>query len=814
METLIQDLRFGWRTLWKHPAITAVAVIALALGIGANSSIFSVVNAILLKPLNVPHPERMVVVTESRGGEAWSTVAPANFISWRERNRVFAEIAAYAGQSYNLLGGEAPEQLSASRISASLFPMLSIGPELGRNFLPEEDLPGRERVVILSHHLWQRLFNSNPNIINRTINLSGHSYTIIGVMPAGFEFPNSETELWTPIAINDGTVDGMGGRIVNVLARLKPEVTLAEARADLSAVAEKLAAERPEFNAGWGVNITPLQEMVVGGVRRSLLVLLGAVSFVLLIACANVANLLLARAARRQREIAIRIALGASRLRLVRMLLTESMLLALLGGALGLLLAVWGMDALLALAPRNLPRVAEIGMDRWVFGYTLAVSLLTGIIFGLAPALQASKPNLNELLKEGIRSSPAGFGRDRLRSLLVIAEVALSLVLLIGAGLLIRSFVRLQNVDPGFDPRHVVTMKVSLPDEKYAEDERVVNFYRQAFARIKQLPGVKQAGATHVLPWSGDNSGRYFQPEGQPMPQAGEEPTYNYRIITPGYFETMSIPLLHGRDFNDDDTARAPGAVIVNEALAHVFWPHQEALGKRLKHRGRETDPWLTVVGVVGNVRHHWLGDLTQPEIYLSYAQVPLLGSRTIERHRRSMQIVVRTTTSDPIGIVPAVRREFAGVDSELPLYDIKTMDERLGYSLVRPRFNTLLMGIFALVALVLAAAGIYGVMSYMVAQRTHEIGIRIALGARASDVLMLVLKQGLRLILAGVAIGLLAALVLTRFMSQLLYDVSARDPLTFVAISLLLIIIALLACYLPARRATRVEPTVALRYE
>ncbi len=813
METLLQDLRFGWRTLWKHPAITAVAVIALALGIGANSAIFSVVNAILLKPLNVPHPERVVVVTESKGGEVWATVAPANFIAWRERNQVFEDIVAFSGYSYNLLGGEAPEQLSALRVSAGLFPMLSIEPQLGRNFLPEEDQPGRERVVILSHKLWQRLFNSNPNIINQPLNLSGNSYAIVGVMPAGFEFPNADTELWTPVAINDGTVDGMGGRIINVLARLRPQVTLAQARAEMEAVAQSLAAERPDFNAGWGVQITPLQELVVADVRRSLLVLLGAVTFVLLIACANVANLLLARAARRQREIAIRIALGASRLRLVRMLLTESMLLALLGGALGLLLAVWGVDALLALAPGNLPRVEEIGMDRWVFGYTLAVSLLTGIVFGLAPALQASKPNLNELLKEGIRSSPAGFARDRVRSLIVIAEVALSLVLLIGAGLLMRSFVRLQNVDPGFDPRNLVAMRVSLPDEKYDGDEKVLGFYQHAFARIRQLPGVKQAGAIHVLPWSGDNSGRYFHPEGRPMPKAGEEPTYNYRIITPNYFETMSIRLLRGRDFTDDDTAQAVGVVIINEAMAQLFWPNEEAVGKRVKHRGREEDPWMTVVGVVGNVRHHWIGDLTQPEIYFTYAQAPLLDSRTIERHRRSMQIVVRTI-SDPLSIVPAVRREVASVDAGLPLFNIKTLDERLVYSLVRPRFNTLLMGIFALVALVLAAVGIYGVMSYMVAQRTHEIGIRIALGARPTDVLMLVLKQGLRLILAGVAIGLIAALALTRFMSKLLYDVSATDPLTFVAISLLLVAIALLACYIPARRATRVEPTVALRYE
>jgi putative ABC transport system permease protein len=813
METLVQDLRYGWRTLWKNPGITSVAVIALALGIGANSAIFSVVNAILLKPLNVPHPERIVVLTETRFGEGWSNAAPANFVAWRERNQVFENIAAYASQSYNLLGGDVPEQVSGARISASLFPMLFVKPALGRTFTPEEDQPGRERVVMLSHNLWQRRFNANPNVVNQTINLSGNSYTIVGVMPADFGFPNADTELWTPVAINDGTVDGMGGRIINVLARLKQGVTLGEARAEMNAIAQSLAQERPEFNAGWGISITPLQELVVGDVKRSLLVLLGAVSFVLLIACANVANLLLARAARRQREIAIRIALGASRLRLVRMLLTESMLLAMLGGALGLLLAVWGVDGLLALAPGNLPRVEEIGMDRWVFGYTMAVSLLTGIIFGLAPALQASKPNLNELLKEGIRSSPAGFGRDRLRSLLVVAEVALSLVLLIGAGLMMRSFARLQNVKPGFDPRNVVAMRVSLPDEKYAEDQSVVNFYEQAFARLKQLPGVKQAGAIHVLPWSGDNSGRYFHPEGQPMPQAGEEPTYNYRIITPGYFETMSIPLMKGRDFTFQDTAQAPGAVIVNEAMAHLFWPNQEAIGKRLKHRGRDEDPWLTVVGVVGNVRHGWLGDMTQPEIYLTYSQVPLLESRTIERHRRAMQIVIRTE-SDPMSIVPAARREVAALDAELPLFNIKTMDERLGYSLVRPRFNTLLMGIFAAVALVLAAVGLYGVMSYTVAQRTHEIGIRIALGARRQDVLMLVLRQGLMLILTGVVIGLIAALALTRFMSGLLYDLSARDPYTFVAISLLLVAIALLACYIPARRATRVEPTVALRYE
>ncbi|HKR00254.1 MAG TPA: ABC transporter permease [Pyrinomonadaceae bacterium] len=817
MGTLLQDLRYGLRTLWRSPGFTLVAVTVLALGISVNSAIFSVVNGVLLKPLNAHNPERLVFVFENRTQvkDSTSTAAPVNFVAWRERSKSFEAMAAYGGQNLNLTGSGFPEQLSGAVVSANLFSLLPIKPALGRDFLPSEDQPESERVIILGHGLWQRRFNSDPRVIDQKITLNENAYKIIGVMPPGFDFPTN-AEFWTPLVISDGAVGGMGGRILSVIARLKPGVTVEQAEAEMNSIAESLAAENPEFNAGWGVTIVQIHALVVRSVRWPLLVLWGVVCLVLLIACANVANLLLTRASHRRREIAIRVAVGASRRRIVRQLLTESVLLALIGGALGLLLAVWGVDALIALGPNSLPRIDEIKIDRWVLGYTLAISLLTGVLFGLVPALQISKPNLNELLKEGIRSSPSSFGRDPVRSLLVVAEVAISLVLLICAGLMIRSFTHLQGVNPGFDPRHVVTMQVNLPETKYGEDRQVVDFYRQAFARIRTVPGVAHVGATHSLPWSGNSSMRYFYAEGQPLPETGREDSYNtnYRVITPDYFDAMGIPVLKGRDFTEGDTLQSPAVVIVNEMLAARLWPNEDALGKRIRqYRPGQEQAWFSVVGVVGNVRHYWLGDVSQPEIYIPYTQVPLLSSTTIERHRRFMQIAIRTK-GDPLAVVGDVRREVAGVDPELPLYNVRTMEERLGVSLMAPRFNTLLMGIFAAVALILAVVGLYGVMSYAVVQRTHEIGIRMALGASRADVLRFILRQGMALVLAGVAVGLVAASLLTRALSTLLYEVSPTDPTTFIGISLILIVVAFFACYIPARRATRVEPLVALRHE
>jgi predicted permease len=817
MEMLWQDLRYGLRTLWRNPGFTLVACLVLALGISVNSAIFSVVNGVLLKPLNAHNPEKLVFIFENRTQvkDSSSTAAPANFVRWRERSRVFVGMAAYGGQNFNFTGSGLPEQLSGAAVSANLFSLLPVKPVLGRDFLADEDRPESERVVILGHSLWQRRFNSDRGVIDRKITLNEHAYKIIGVMPPGFDFPTN-AELWTPLVITDGAVGGMGGRILGVIARLKPEATLEQARIELSAIADQLAQENPGFNAGWGVTITPVHELVVRDVRWPLLVLWGVVGFVLLIACANVANLLLTRATSRRREIAIRVAMGATRLRIIRQLLTESILLALIGGALGLLLAVWGVDALVALGPHALPRLSEIRIDRWVLGYTLAISLLTGIIFGLVPALQVSKPNLNELLKEGIRTSPASFGRDPVRSLLVVAEVALSLVLLICAGLMIRSFVNLQGVNPGFNPRNVVTMQLNLPDTRYGEDHKVTTFYRQAFERIRALPGVSLVGATHALPWSGTSSMRYFYAEGQPLPAPGREDDYNinYRVVSPDYFAAIGIPILQGRDFEPSDTGQSEAVVIVNQMLAARLWPGADPLGKRIRqYRSGREDSWFKVVGVVGDVRHYWLGDITQPEIYFSYTQVPVLASPTIERHRRFMQLVIRTTT-DPMSIAENVRREVASLDAELPLYNIKTMEERLGVSLMSPRFNTMLMGIFAAVALILAVVGLYGVMSYAVVQRTHEIGIRMALGASRRDCLLHILRQGMALVLVGVSVGLLAAALLTRVLSTLLYEVSPRDPVIFIGISLLLIAVAFFACYIPARRATRVEPLVALRYE
>ena len=807
LETLWQDVRFGLRMLVKSPGFTIVAVLALALGIGANSAIFSVVNAVLLRPLPYEDPDRLVMVWEdnTKLGFPRDTPAPANFIDWRDQNQVFEGMAAFADESFNLTGVSEPERINGQRVSANLFQLLGVAPRLGREFLFEEDQPRRERVVIISDRLWHRRFGADKNIIGKTLTLNGESFTVVGVMPANFQFPSREDELWVPIAFDSTEASRRGSHYLQVIARTKPGITLEQAQAEMSTIAARLQKQYPETNKSVGAAVTPLHEQLVGDIRPALLILLGAVGFVLLIACANVANLLLARAAVRQKEITIRAALGARRLRLMRQFLTESGLLAALGGLVGLLLAVWGVNLLTVFIPDDISQAKGITIDVKVLVFTLIVSLLTGLIFGLAPALQASKLNLNETLKEGGRSSAVGARGNRIRSLLVISEVALALVLLIGAGLLINSFLRLRTIDPGFQSDKLLTMRINLPELKYPDRTRRAAFYTELLHRVEALPGVRSAAVTTALPLTFKGNSNGITIEGRPEPAPDERPIVITRVISPDYFHAMSIPLLQGRSLGEQDKEDSAGAVIISETMARRFWPGEDPIGKRIKMGWSDSsNPWLSVVGVVKDVRQFELNADPKPQIYLPYTQAGLFAPR---------DLVIRTTT-EPLSLTAAVRNTVWEIDKDQPVSDIRTMEQILSESVSRDRFSMLLLGIFAIVALVLASVGIYGVMSYAITQRTHEIGIRMALGAQTGDVLKLAVGQGLKLVLTGVAIGLVAALLLTRVMSSLLFGVSATDPTTFVIISLVLISVAVLACYIPARRATKVNPMIALRYE
>jgi putative ABC transport system permease protein len=807
METIIQDVRFGLRMLTKNPGFTVVAVIALALGIGANSAIFSVVNTILLRPLPYKDPERLVMVWEddSRHGYPRDTPAPANFVDWRDQNKVFESMAAIADLSFNLTGAGEPERLDGKRVSASLFPILGVEPQLGRWFVPEEDRPGENHVVILSHALWQRRFGSDAGVIGKTITLNGYSFSVIGVMPPSFRFPSADDQFWIPIAFTQAEAARRGAHFLQVVARMRPGVTLEQARAEMSTIAARLQQQYPEQNTDLGAAVVPLHEQLVGNIRPALLVLLGAVGFVLLVACANVANLLLARAAVRQKEIATRVALGASRLRLIRQFLTESILLAAIGGGIGLLLSVWGVRLLKAFIPPNISQAKEITVDVKVLVFTLLVSLLTGLVFGLAPATQATSVNLNETLKEGGRDSAAGSRGNRIRGVLVVSEVALSLILLIGAGLLINSFLRLRNVDPGFHAGNLLTMSIALPAQKYPDQARRSAFYTEMIRRVEALPGVKSAAVTSQIPLikQGDSIG--ITVEGQPPPAPGQENIVATRIVSPNYFRTMGIKLLRGREFGEQDRADAPAAAVVSESMARRYWPGEDPTGKRIcPGKPESPDDWVTIVGVVNDVRQFGLDAELKPQMYLTYQQAGFFSPRHL----------VIGTNVEPHSLAASVRGTVWGIDRDQPVSNIRTMEEVLAESISRQRFSTLLLGVFGVVALVLAAVGIYGVMSYSVSQRTHEIGIRMALGAQRRDVLKLAVGQGLKLVMIGVAVGLVASVVLTRVMKTLLFGVSSTDPATFAVISLVLVVAGLLASYIPARRATKVDPMIALRYE
>jgi predicted permease len=816
MQTLWQDLRYGARMLFKNPGFTLIAVITLALGIGANTAIFSIVNGLLLNPLPYRNAERLAIIwTHSPGANvALDWPSPGQFSALKTENSVFEQLALAHGSNVILTGNGEPERLGAVRASSAVFSLLGAQAMLGRVFLPEEDTPVKTLTVILSHNLWRRRFGGDPKVLGQTLTINGRGYNVVGVMPADFALGHevmptvggvAQAELLLPLPMSVEEMNNHGDENYNVLARLKPGATIVQAQAELNLAVRRLEQQFPKNypqSRRFSLSIRPLLEQAVGDVRLALYVLLGAVGCVLLIACANVANLLLARAAAREREMAVRTAIGAGRWRVVRQLLTESVLLSAVGGALGLALAVWGLALLRWLNPNDIPRLASIGIDNRVLAFTTSVAMLTGVLFGLAPALRGSRVNLNETLKEGGRGLVGG--HHRLRDLLVVTEIALSLVLLIGAGLLIRSFVRVQQVEPGFEPKNVLSMRMSLIGPAYEEEARRVSFYHRLWERIRRLPGVESAGGVSALPltgglgWGSITIEGYDASSGQSVIQA------DMRAASVGYFETMKIPLIRGRFFAEQDIKGSQRVVIVDENMARTYWPKADPVGKRLKFGGADSDsPWMSVVGVVADVKHYALDSDSRVALYVPHMQV---GAG-------SLSIAVRTT-ADLLSAAAAVTREARALDPNLPLYDVKTMEQWLSESLARRRFAMLMLGVFAIVAMLLAGVGIYGVMSYAVAQRTREIGIRVALGAQTRDVLRLIVRQGMSLTGIGVGLGLVAAIAATRLMASLLFGVRATDPLTFAAIALLLALVALLACWIPARRATKVDPMVTLKYE
>jgi putative ABC transport system permease protein len=801
LETWLSDIRYALRMMRRSPGFSAIAIAALALGIGANAAIFSVVNAVLLRPLPYRQPESLVRVFENnrQRNEPRYSVAPANFVDWRDQNQVFEGIAAIDPfSSLNLTGRGEPLRIQGVRVSASLFPLLGIHAVVGRTFRPEEDQPGRNRVVLLAHGLWQRQFGADPKIVGQTLTLNDVAYTVIGVLPAGFQYPAKEFELFVPLALDAREAAQRGTHPLQVVARLKAGVTLGQAQTEMDAIATRLEQQYADMNFGKRVTVVPLQEQIVGEVRTALRVLLGAVVLVLLIACSNVANLLLARALARQKELAVRAALGAGRFRLVRQLLMESLLLAGFGCAAGLVLARLGIDVLVNAA---LPRAHEVNMDGHVLGFTIAVSVLTGLIFGLAPALASWNVDLNHALKQGGRAHSGGAREGSFRSALVVSQVLLATMLLTGAGLLVRSFWRLQHVNPGFNPEKVLTAQVSLPGSRYKERHQIDQFYEQLVAHLHTLPGVQSAAGAAYLPLSGTANAWAFQIEGRPPLPPGQSVMAGWRPVTAGYFRTMQIPVASGREFTPQDVGNAPLVVIINESMARVFWPGEDPVGKRL----RLVERWHSIVGVVRDVKHFGLSGAASPEMYFPYQQL---------RYPWLSMTVVARTQSDAMLLASAFREAVREIDRDLPVYNLRTLEQTVSASVARPRLHLALLGTFAAIALSLAALGIYGVVSYSVRQRQQEIGIRVALGAGHGDVMTLILKQILWLTLTGVAIGLAGAAALGQAMTTLLFGITATDGTTFVGVAAVLAAVAFGASYIPARRAAKLDPTVALRNE
>jgi putative ABC transport system permease protein len=816
MQTLLQDLRYGARMLVKQPGFTLIAVVTLALGIGANTAIFSVVNGVLLKALPFPEPERLLALAETSKETPEMAVAYSNYLDWQARQTVFENLAARMPAGGVLTGGAEPVRVIGRWVTASFFPTLGVRPQLGRFFNPEEDQPGAERVIVLSHGVWQQHFGADPRLIGRTIFYNSESWTVIGVMPAGFDFygqQNLENDFFIPLGrlADQRYLQDRHSHRVMVTARMKRGVTPEQAQAEMKAIARQLAAEHPASNTGNGVALKSLLDDYVGDVREPLLVISVAVALVLLIACANVAHLLLARAAGRQKEVALRLALGAGRFRVAQQLLTESMLLALAGGMLGLLLATWGVAALLRFTPDSLPRVEDITLDPRVLAFTVLVTLLTGIVFGLAPALQTAKANLNDTLKETGRQAAGGAGAQRLRGALVVGEVALSLVLLVGAGLLLKSFQQLLKLDPGFDERNVLTLRLRLPDVKYRDAAQTTGFLTEVTRRVAALPGARQVSLATGFPIGGRSSDNGYWLEGQPEPQQpGDWPVAVTQSVSENYHQTLGIALLAGRYFNEHDTADAPPVVLVDDEFVRRHFSQaalQGALGKRLRFGG-EGEVWREIVGVVRHVRQNDLAEIGFAQVYRPWLQI---NPRWLAEVTRAMDVIVKTSV-EPLSLVNPIRQEVQAIDKDQPLGNVRTIEAAVAQRLAPRRFTLLLLGVFALSALLLGAVGLYGVMSYAVAQRTREIGLRMALGAQPRDVLRLMLRQGLALTLTGVIIGLIAALALTRLLKSLLFEVSATDPAIFAGIGGLLIFTALLACWIPARRATKVDPIIAIR--
>jgi predicted permease len=813
MTGLLRDLRLALRQLGKNPQFTALSLLIVALGIGANTAIFSVVNAVLLRPLPFPQSERLVQVwhvppAASFHGMTRFAVSPANYLDWLHQSRGFEQMAIYTRTGFNLTNQRQPEAVMAAKVSSAFFSVLRVQPLLGRAFIPEEDQSGRDRVALISQGFWQSHCGSNPNIVGQKIILDEQGYTVVGVMPAKFFFPSPDTQwqpqLWTPLGWTDQDRAIRGNHNYLVIGRLKPETSLTQAQAEINTISRGLEEQYPADDKGWGAVVVPLRDQLVEDFRPALLLLLGAVAFVLLIACANLANLLLAKTLARGKEIAIRTALGASRIRVLRQVLSETILLALLGGMIGLVLAHIGIVSIVSFMSAKMPRASEIGLDGKVLGFTFAMSILTGVLAGLAPAWRLTKSDVNEQLKQGAGRTSSDQSGNRTRSALVVAEIALSLTLLISAGLMVRSLWRLRSVDPGFDPHNLLTLTLDLPPVKYAEPTRQLGFVDEVLRLVRVLPGVDSAGAIDALPLSGNGSTQPIAIEGRPSLEMSEQPEVAVRTITPGYIHATRIALLAGRDFTEADVAGRPAAILISESLAGRFWPNENPIGKRLS-LSFFSEGSREVVGVVGDVKQNGLNVADRiATLYVPFAQTP---------NHRSLSLVVRTE-GNRLNLVSAVTDAVHQVDREEPVVDVMTMEDILAGSVAQQRFNMLLLAAFAGLALFLAAVGIYGVLSYAVKRRRQEIGIRMALGAARGNVLRMILGQGLRLAGLGVCAGLVASLGLTRFMTNQLFEVKASDPLTLMSVSLLLVAVALAACYLPARRATKVEPTVALRYE
>jgi putative ABC transport system permease protein len=803
MDSLLKDIRFAIRSLLKRPGFTAIAVITLALGIGANSAMFTTVNAVLLRPLPYPESDRIVLLEGVNPGKGitQSNMSMPDLADWQSQTTVFEKIAGFISGGSLLTSGDETERVRGASVTSDFFPLFRTNASLGRTLQPDDSQKGKDTVVVLSHGLWERRFGADKNIVGSNVLIGGESTSIVGVMPPGFDYPG-QSELWVPLSL-DPAKERRDNRYLGVITRLKPGLTIPQAQAEMNTINQRLAQSYVETNSGWNVKLTELRERLVGAMRTSLLVLLGAVAFVLLIACANVANLLLARATVRHREIAVRAALGASRWRIVRQLMTESVLLSIIGGGAGLLLGIWLTKLLISVSPPNTPRFDEIRPDARVFAFTLGLTILTGLLFGLAPALQSSRIDLNERLKEGGRGGSGGGTHIRMRRLMMVSEIALSFMLLVGAGLLIKSFMRLRDVSPGFNPENVLTMRVSLMPSKYPKGEPRVQLLNQGLARLKTLPGVESSGAVLSLPLGGDtfNVGRGYIREGRPATPE-ESGNATYLAATPDYFRTLKIPLINGRVFTDQDTEQTKMVVVVNETMARKLWPGESPVGRRITIWRDEQFP-REIVGIVGDVKPA-LDTEAGPQMYVPYAQDSGWGS---------MSLVIRTI-GEPGSIAAAVRSEIRTLEKGIPVYNVKTMNEVLMTSVGPRRTPMLLLSAFAAVALLLAMIGIYGVTAYYVTERTQEIGIRMALGAQMGDVMKLVLKGGMTLALVGIGAGLVGAYLLTRLMSSLLFGVKPTDVITFVAVSLCLLVTALLACYLPARRATKVDPLVALRYE